>query len=322
MHRISQAKSAFADRLGVGAKERPISGKWDVVAPDAGRGRANSQRGASDQIKPSYPAVASVRRALEILRVLNRLRIATIGDLHAATKMPKPTIVRMLETLIAEGYVARDNMCGGYRVTHRVQELNSGYEGIAQIIEVSRPFAIELTNRIKWPVGLGTFDGDAIAIQFWTGSISPWARADTILGNRPSLVTSAMGRAYLAFCGEAERKSAMKALREDRSAPFDSEAEERFHALLAGIREKGYALRAPHTEPRRSTTVAMPIRDQETVLASVTVSFFTSAVPREKVVERIIEPLRETVGKIEDVMKFIRSPGQAGAYLERHAITI
>ena len=29
----------------------------------------------------------------------------------------KPTIVRMLETLIADDYIARDNMCGGYRVT-------------------------------------------------------------------------------------------------------------------------------------------------------------------------------------------------------------
>ena len=191
------------------------SGWKEASAPsDAGSCRANSRRGITDQVKPSYPPVESVRRALAILRTVNRLKIATVGEIHAATKLPKPTIVRMLDTLIADGYVARDNMCGGYHVTRRVQELDSGYEGIAQIIEVSRPFAIDLTNRIKWPVGIGTLDGDAIAVHFWTGTISPWVHANTLLGHRPNLVTSAMGRAYLAFCGEEERQAAIKAMRE------------------------------------------------------------------------------------------------------------
>lgn len=282
--------------------------KESVVSGDPGNCRANSRRGTTDQVKPSYPPVESVRRALEILRVVNRLRIATVGDIHAATKLPKPTIVRMLDTLIADRYVARDNMCGGYRVTRRVQELDAGYEGIAQIIEVSRPFAIELTNRIKWPVGIGILDGDAIAVQFWTGTISPWVHANTLLGHRPNLVTSAMGRAYLAFCGEEERQAAIKAMRNSQPSSFSIEQEEQFYALLASVREKGYALRAPQTEPRRNTTVAVPMRHRGKVLASITVSFFTSAIPRKQVAEQVIDPLREAVRKIEDVIEFMR-PG-------------
>jgi len=138
-----------------------------------GGGRANSRRGCTDAARRSYPPVESVRRALKILRSLNRLRIATISDLHLETGLPKPTIVRMLDTLIADGYVARDNMCGGYRVTHEVRQLDSGYDGIAQILEVARPHAIGLTNKIKWPVGIGVLDEDAIAVRFWTGPISP-----------------------------------------------------------------------------------------------------------------------------------------------------
>src|SRR5512138_1410532 len=77
-----------------------------------GAGRANSRRGTTDDNRSSYPPVESVRRALEVLRTLNRLRIGTVSKLHAETGLPKPTVVRMLDTLIADGYVARDNMCG------------------------------------------------------------------------------------------------------------------------------------------------------------------------------------------------------------------
>ncbi len=121
----------------------------------------------------------AVRRALDVLRTVNRLRIASIQQIHEATGFPKPSIVRMLETLLAEGYVARDNMCGGYWVTSRALELASGCEGISQIIEIARPFAIELTQQLKWPIGIGVLDGDAIAIKFWTGTISPLVHTNT-----------------------------------------------------------------------------------------------------------------------------------------------
>ena len=85
-----------------------------IVRKSQGRRRTNSRRGATDPAQRSYPPVQAVCRALDILRTLNRLRIASIQQLHEATGFPKPSIVRMLETLLAEGYVARDNMCGGY----------------------------------------------------------------------------------------------------------------------------------------------------------------------------------------------------------------
>jgi IclR family mhp operon transcriptional activator len=290
-----QAPSLRAEEL-VPAKLRPSNGSC----------RANSRRGLTDAARPSFPPVESVRRALEILRVLNRLRIASVSDLYAETALPKPTIVRMLETLIADGYVARDNMCGGYRVTARVRELNAGYEGISRVIEASRPLAIDLTRRIKWPVGIGVLDGDAIAVQFWTGTISPWAHLNTLLGHRPPLNTSAMGRAYLGFCPDAEREELIAMMRSKPALKFGEEEEAQLRRLLDRVKADGYAVRAPQTEPRRNTTIGMPIRDEGSVLASITVSFFITAVPREEIAERIIEPLRSTVAKIEESLRFMR----------------
>ncbi|WP_368855524.1 helix-turn-helix domain-containing protein, partial [Escherichia coli] len=44
-------------------------------------------------------------RALNLLVEVNRAGLTTVGDLHRRTRLPKPTIVRLLETLVAAGYV-------------------------------------------------------------------------------------------------------------------------------------------------------------------------------------------------------------------------
>ena len=55
----------------------------------------------------SFVPVQSVLRALDLLAEVNRTSLATVGDLHRRTGLPKPTIVRLLETLMAAGYVVR-----------------------------------------------------------------------------------------------------------------------------------------------------------------------------------------------------------------------
>jgi len=267
-----------------------------------GRCRTNSRHGLTDPAHRSYPPVKSVSRALDVLLALNKLRIASVTAIHEETGFPKSTIVRMLETLRAEGYVARDNMCGGYRVTSRVQKLDAGYQGISRLIEVARPLAIELTQRLKWPIGIGVIDGDAIAIKFWTGTISPWAHTNTVLGLRPDLLSTAMGRAYLAFCPAEERDRHLRELRADPERDFGADEEREFRALLEQVRSDGYATRDPRTKPYRTTTLAVPIREGGSVLALVSISIFTTAVPRDKVVGEIVAPLQETVARIEQAL--------------------
>jgi len=279
---------------------REVSTK-DTLHP-AQRCRTNSRRGFSDPGRRSYPPVESVRRALDILRAVNQLRIASVTAIHAVTHLPKPTIIRMLETLIEDGYVARDNMFGGYRVTCRVHELTKGYDGISMVIEASRAPAIELTQRIKWPVGIGVLDGDALSIQFWTGAISPWAHTNTVLGLRPPLITSAMGRVYMAFCPEEERERIIAGLRSDPTRNFGPEQEQEYRQLLARLRSNGsgFAFRDPKTEPKQMTTLAMPLMFEGRVLASISVSFYKSAVPLQNIKPQIAGPLLETRTKIEE----------------------
>jgi IclR family mhp operon transcriptional activator len=258
-----------------------------------------NKMGEMNPERSSYPPVGSVVRALKILKTLNTQRIGTVSSVHAATGQNKSTIVRMLETLIAEGYVAADSLCGGYRVTGRVRELVAGYDGISRIIEVARPLAVELTHKHKWPVGLGILDDNAIRLQFYTGAISPWAHSDTVLQSRPSLVSSAMGRAYLAFCSDDEFETLLKRFRQDHPLDFDDADESELREVVARARRAGYALRDPNIEPRRMTTVSMPIRDEGNVTALISCSFYKTVIGEHEIADKVAKPLAAAVAEIE-----------------------
>jgi IclR family transcriptional regulator, mhp operon transcriptional activator len=275
------------------------------------RCRANSRRGQTDPMRRSYPPVGSVCRAFEVLETVNKLHIATVNGIYTETGLPKSTIVRMLETLMSVGYIARDNMCGGYRVTGKVTNLSAGYTGIPRIIEVARPLALDLTRRIKWPIGLGVIDGDAISIQFWTGTVSPVVHTNTVLGLRPDLRSTAMGRTYLAFCAEKELEGHIARFRKDPEAPLGERDERQLRVLLDRVRSDGYASRDPRTKPYRMTTLGVPLMEENRVLAVMSVSFFRSAVAGDKIRDQVLSPLMATRTNIEHALAFMKAPHEA-----------
>lgn len=290
-------------------------------APDAERAgrhcRTNSRRGSTNPLDRSYPPVNAVCRALHVLKVANEKSVATVNSIYAETRIPRPTIVRMLETLMHEGYVVRDNMCGGYRVTEKVAELSAGYGGISRVIEVARPLAIGLTRQIKWPVGLGVLNGDAIEILYWTGTISPVVHTNTVLGLRPGLLKSAMGRAYMAFCDEEERDRHIRRMRSEARGEFGAREETVFRYLLDRIRRAGYATRDPRTEPLRMTTFGVPILEGGKVAAVMSVSFFRSSLPAKEVEAQVLKPLLETRINIEHALEFISNRPRLDASVRR-----
>lgn len=267
--------------------------------------RANSIRGQTNPNNRSYKPVESVRRALNVLRAFNSQRISTVSSLFEATGIPKPTIVRMLETLMSEGYVVRDNMCGGYRVTGEISRLNAGYNGISRVIEIARPWAIDLTRRLKWPIGLGSIDGPDINIQFCTGTISPMAYTNTTLGIRPDMLTTAMGRCYLAFCDARELQTRIADFRNDKTREFGDAQEEQLQMLLKKVRADGFAMRDPRTPPFRISTVGIPLLENSQVQALLSISFFSSAVAPKELTSTIIEPLLEARLNIEHALEFM-----------------
>src|SRR3569623_756778 len=100
--------------------------------------------------KPSE--IQPILRALQVLEALNLKTQMTLAALHEATGLPKSTLVRLLDTLIAGGYVHRVSRRAGYGVAERALRLSGGFRHADRVVEAARPFISALTAELKWPI--------------------------------------------------------------------------------------------------------------------------------------------------------------------------
>jgi IclR family mhp operon transcriptional activator len=244
--------------------------------------------------------VEAVRRAFALLEELNRQRITSVQHLHEVTRLPKSTIVRLLDTLRVLGYVANDPRQGGYLLTSGVRSLSAGFHGDPLVVEAARPWAIEFTRRFKLPIGIGVFDQDTMVVRYSTTVDSPISPFHATVNMKLRMLTRAMGRAYLAYCPDAERDYIVGALASSEH-PEDEAARnpDDVHEIISRVQRNGFAERSPAVEPKSSNTLSVPIMREGNVLATIGVSYFTSSMPRAKAVSSYVPPLMELAKSIE-----------------------
>lgn len=235
---------------------------------------------------PSFPPVNSVVRALDLLEALNQRPISTVDDLYGQTRIPKPSIVRLLQTLERRGLVRHAKQHGAYYLTSNVRALSSGYHSEPRLIEASAELLDDLTRKVKWPLAIAIPDSDAMVIRYSTIPLSPLSLHHSSLGMRLSMVSRALGRAYLAFCGNDEQDALIKLLRQSRS-PEDAIArdERTLRTILKETHDRGLATRDPRVRTV-SNTLAVPIYEQSRVVASVGLTFFSSAMEPDEAIKK------------------------------------
>ncbi|MEO1987852.1 MAG: helix-turn-helix domain-containing protein [Martelella sp.] len=254
----------------------------------------------------SYLPVNSVLRSLEVLKILNRQRVSSVDHIHRVSGLPKPTVVRFLETLIEAGYVSKRESDKGYRVTSQVAALSCGFHGAPLAVEAGRPWAQELTRVHKWPVAIAVPNGNAVMVCDTTCGESPMAPYHALIYKRMGLVTTALGRAYLAFCPPEERRLTMQLLK--NSAHPDSEIMELSDMVDHVIRvtqKMRFAERIGVKASEPSSSVAVPIygHDEGKILATIGMTYYTRAVRREDVLKRYVPQLKAASAAITESIK-------------------
>ncbi len=232
--------------------------------------------------------------------------------MHQETGLPKPTVVRMLQTLIQGGYVAKDPRQNGYCVTVRVQSLSCGFHSDPLVVEAARPWAIALTRELHWPTGVAILDGDAVTIRYSTIPDTSNSPFHATLNRRLSLFSNALGLAYFAFCPESEREM-LRAMAFDRERELLATREQGWlDWRVKRARELGYAERDPGTEPRNSGTIAVPIKSGDRVAATIGLTFFKRAVSTEDAA-RYANALQRTAVAVEAQIISLKELGDAPA---------
>ncbi len=226
-------------------------------------------------------------RALDILCALNRRAYATLQDLNDDTQLPKPTIHRILATLIDQGYVARDPLRGIYRLTARVQLLSAGFGEPSRVVDVGADIVRSLTAEIKWPLALGTRQGMKVVVRYSTMPFSPYAVRATTVNRQHSLLGSAMGTAYLAACPDRERSDLLAMMRSGDDLVARLARDEAYVAsVIQKTRSLGYALRraGPHDD---SSTIAVAIEVGDHVAGVVSLTMFRRSLTESAIRESL-----------------------------------
>jgi IclR family mhp operon transcriptional activator len=246
----------------------------------------------------SFPPVQSVVRAVKLLQALNLQPVSTIDALHRQTRIPKPSLVRLLQTLGEVGLVRHAPQHGAYVLTSQVRSLACGFHSEPRVVEAAAPVLDRLTESIKWPAALAMLEDLAAVVRYSTIPLSPLALLHSTIGMHLSLASRALGRAYLAFCEHESREFLLQALMSS-GEPEDMLARDlpALRGLLDTVRANGYATRDPDVRPV-SSTLAVPVFESGRVIASIGITFFSSTLSVPQAVERYLEPLQEAARRI------------------------
>ena len=251
----------------------------------------------------TYREVRGLTRGLAVLRALNEGRGGELDLLEVAarTGLHRTTVRRILETLLHNGFVRRSASDGSFRLTLVVRQLSEGFTDDEWISTVAAPVLNALMREVVWPTDLGTPDGDAMLIRESTQRHSPLSFNRSMIGTRLPMLTTAMGRAYLANCPRGERLDILRLLR--ASAEPDSALVRNSRAIvsiIARTRQRGYASNNREwSKESRSAAIALPIRHGERVLGCVNLIWAARAMSVEEAVERYLPALRHAIGQIE-----------------------
>jgi IclR family mhp operon transcriptional activator len=254
-----------------------------------------------------------VLRALTILKELNRQRNTTVDQLHRSTGLPKPTIMRLLGTLATAGLVTKAERGLGYHVTSDVMQLSAGFHGGPLVAEAGRPWAADLTRRLRWPAVIAVPVHGRVAVSVSTITDSAVSPFHATVGVSFSLVTRAIGRAYLAFCPDSERRILMRLLAASPD-PEDNPPNlvRVVQAMITTVRRQGYAERDPNAEPRSSNTVAVPIRLGDTIAGTLGLSYFRSVVSHAALVGELVPALNKASQEITASMERLQQARAGG----------
>lgn len=192
-------------------------------------------------------AVRALDRGLTIIETLASREAMSLADIHKRTSLAKPSLLRALKTLTERGWVRRRIDDGRYQLSSKPLSVLKARKPHHPIVEIAEPHLIRLQSKIIWPSDIAIVTGlGVIEILESTRSIGPLTINAEVVGLRPSMIFSAIGRAFLANCDEPTRTSHIEAILNSGSpeekANINSGA---FTTILEQTREDGYAVREP-----------------------------------------------------------------------------
>jgi IclR family mhp operon transcriptional activator len=254
-------------------------------------------------------AVEPVKRAFLVLEMLNRNRTSTLAGMAQATRLPKPTVARMIETLVALGYATHVSRTLGYRITDRVLVLASGLRFVDHLVDAASKPMDAFTRKTGWPLYLGTLSAGTMIIRYSTAAQSPLSFESPGYGVKFATFTSALGRVYFAFCSQRERSRILREIHAlDGQRKSVNHQQIALEQQLVEIRSRGFAA-TRSSRPSRLNGIAVPILWGEQVLGAVSLRYPKSAMTEAQAATRWVSKLNALTRQIAEAAYSLETNG-------------
>lgn len=251
-------------------------------------------------MKSSTISTNSLGRGLAVLVSLNELLPATVTRLVAATGLPKPTLLRILSTLVAQGYAIKQPVKsgGGYAPTPKVRRLSSAFAHGSALMQVAQPLLSDLAQMVKWPTDLLVRDGLSMLIEASNRPVAPITLRQFEQRRFPML-SSAAGQIYLAHLEESERIGLVTAaLSLNETVDSTHLLAEQVYRWIDEARNRGYGIRDYDAPIQGTRAFSVPVSVDGQPIAALTMITLGDAVHPEHLTSHLIPTLQATAAKI------------------------
>lgn len=184
----------------------------------------------------------SAQKVCRILRTLSSPQALRLADIASGSGVNKATTLRLLDTLIAEGFVQRDEATRRYTLGDEALVLGIAMQGRDHIRERARPWLVRLAGLSGDTLLLSTRSGlESVCIDREFGSYP--IRANYLdLGSRRPLGAGAGSLALLAWLPDDEVDAALDLLKPVLKKRYPRITREFLKAEIANARQRGYTM--------------------------------------------------------------------------------
>lgn len=254
--------------------------------------------------------IRGLERGLDVLDALRSRSTSSLQELHDDTRLPKPSLLRILATLSHRGLVYRRLADGRYRLGEfsNPGRRHDRYDAIA---EAAAPVLDQLCREVLWPSDLMVPAGAHLERRETSQAHSPFfpsRSARNTVGQPVGWLLTGVGRAYLAFCPEQERVRILARLRRSNK-PDDLLAHQpkRLETILSDTRKRGYGTRdarfagGKYGGPPLNdglAAIAVPLIGRKHVYGSVNILWIRTAFTIEQFASRHLDRLQQAAREI------------------------
>jgi DNA-binding IclR family transcriptional regulator len=208
---------------------------------------------------------------LDILETVRESRSGlALADLARALGMPKPTAYRIVATLEARGYLAR-NPAGRYQMTRKLFDLQKNESEEQTLLRAAQPVMQRLVESCRETVNLGTLDaGEVVVISTIESPQS--IRMSSKVGNRRYIHATALGKVLLSSLPDREVQRLVRIHGLPKLTPRTLVSRQALATELDLVRRQGFALDNEENEAD-GRCIGAPIAGQDgKVVAALSIS--------------------------------------------------